>query len=161
MKKLYKLDGAIMKTENPNNRLYTFFGTLKVLSNPKGIPIDNENVCLRGSTIRNIEWMVGIIVFTGRDTKVMMNSQAPPSKRSNVERRTNTYLTAIFGILFFISGLCTLLTISTAYYDTERAEFFSGQENLFSLLSVFTFLILYNGLVPISLYVTMDMVRMI
>mmetsp|Transcript_2353 Transcript_2353/g.288 ORF Transcript_2353/g.288 Transcript_2353/m.288 type:complete len:117 (-) Transcript_2353:3063-3413(-) len=115
MQKIFKINGATLKTENPNNKLYTFYGSLKMVSNPKAIPIDNDNVVLRGSTVKNIDWCIGLVVFTGKDTKIMMNSKNPPSKRSYVERRTNYYLFAIFSILFFITSLSALLSISISY----------------------------------------------
>lgn len=117
MQRILRINGAKVKTENPNNRLYTFYGSLKLLTKPTPIPIDNENIILRGSTVKNIEWCIGLVVFTGKDTKIMMNSKNAPSKRSFVERRTNYYLFAIFTLLFFITALSTLLSISVSYND--------------------------------------------
>ena len=49
------------------------------------VPINIDNTLLRGSTLRNTDWVVGVVVFTGRDTKVMLNSGKTPSKRSRVD----------------------------------------------------------------------------
>lgn len=161
MSNLNGLDDAVLKVENPNNKLYQFSGSIKLTSNPKGISINNDNVILRGCTMKNTKWMIGILVYTGVETKLMQNSKAPPHKRSTVERKTNKYLTLVFSLLFIVAILSTILSIITAYKDTDRMEFFSAQDSRYSSLNIISYLILYNGLVPISLYVTIDLVRVI
>lgn len=52
-------------------------------------PIDLQTTLLRGCTLRNTAWVVAIVIFTGSDTKIIMNSGATPSKRSKVERQMN------------------------------------------------------------------------
>jgi len=56
------------------------------------IPLDADNVCLRGSTLRNTEWVYGIAVYTGHQTKVMMNSAKSKPKFSKIEKATNKYI---------------------------------------------------------------------
>ena len=46
--------------------------------------------------LRNTEWALGVVVYTGHETKIMMNSKKSPLKRSNVERTTNTQVFTIF-----------------------------------------------------------------
>lgn len=159
MKMLHKLDEAVLNSEHPNNRLYVFDGSLKIKGHPRSSPIDSTNILLRGSTVRNTQWVLGCIVFTGPDSKLMMNSKHPPHKRSNVERRVNRYLIIVFTMLFVIIVLSTAISIGMAYTYSQASKFFSGVGNSNSGLNFITFLILYNSLVPISLYVTMDIVR--
>ena len=45
------------------------------------------NVLLRGSQLRNTEYVYGIVIYTGHDSKVMMNASETPSKRSHVEKQ--------------------------------------------------------------------------
>ena len=33
-----------------------------------------NNLLLRGCTLRNTKWAIGIVVFTGDDTKIMLNA---------------------------------------------------------------------------------------
>lgn len=51
--------------------------------------IDLTTVLLRGTVLRNTDWVIGIVLFTGTDTKIVMNSGGTPSKRSKVEREMN------------------------------------------------------------------------
>ena len=161
MKNVHKLDEALLKTEHPNNRLYTFEGSLKIKGHPKSTSVDATNVILRGSTLKNTQWLLGTVVFTGAETKLMMNSKTPPHKRSNVERRVNKYLAIVFSVLFSVSILSTVVSISYAYSQAATARFFDEDASKTAFLNFFTFMILYNGLVPISLYVTIDLVRVL
>jgi hypothetical protein len=48
---------------------------------------------------------VGIAIYTGHDTKVMMNSSAAPSKRSSIERGMDTIVIAMLMVgLHFLPG---------------------------------------------------------
>lgn len=51
--------------------------------------IDLSMMLLRGTVLRNTKWVIGIVLFTGRDTKIVLNSGGTPSKRSKVERQMN------------------------------------------------------------------------
>ena len=53
------------------------------------IPLGSDNIILRGSTLRNTEYVYGIVIFTGHDTKIMMNSMAASYKFSGLEIYTN------------------------------------------------------------------------
>jgi phospholipid-translocating ATPase len=55
----------------------------------KTIPIDINNLLLRAHVIRNTEWIIAITVFTGVETKIMLNSSETPSKRSRIEKEMN------------------------------------------------------------------------
>ena len=52
-------------------------------------PIDVQTMILRGTILRNTDWVIGIVLYTGADTKIVLNSGATPSKRSRVERQMN------------------------------------------------------------------------
>ena len=51
--------------------------------------IDISMMLLRGTVLRNTRWITGIVLFTGQDTKIVLNSGGTPSKRSRVERQMN------------------------------------------------------------------------
>ena len=156
-----KLDSGSVRSEKPNNRLYRFEGTIRLLDHIMPVPLDNNNVILRGCALKNTSWVLAVVIFTGADCKLMMNSKAPPHKRSNVERRVNRYLAIVFGLLFATSGLSTIISVIYNSSSPATLQYFSQQNTNQSGLNFITFMILYNGLVPISLYVTMDIVRVV
>jgi magnesium-transporting ATPase (P-type) len=44
------------------------------------MPLDISQILLRGATLRNTEWVVGAVVFTGADTKYMRTMVPLPTK---------------------------------------------------------------------------------
>lgn len=75
----------------PNMKVESFTGTLNIphasaaaaagsrrSSHPRResydrvVPIDNDNVLLRGAVLRNTEWAVGVAVYTGKDSKLQV-----------------------------------------------------------------------------------------
>ena len=62
------------------------------------IPAGPENLLLRGSTLRNTGWVWGLCVYTGKDSKIMQNSRAIPSKISRMDKLINKCIELI--ILF-------------------------------------------------------------
>lgn len=55
----------------------------------KKIPLTYENFLLRGSSLRNTDWVMGVVTFPGHDTRIMRNSTNSRAKSSRVERKTN------------------------------------------------------------------------
>lgn len=53
-------------------------------------PISIQTTLLRGTVLRNTSWVIGIVLYTGQDTKITLNSGDTPSKRSRVEIQMNT-----------------------------------------------------------------------
>ncbi len=43
------------------------------------VPLTVDNLLLRGTTLRKTSWVIGLVVFAGADTKIMMNRT--PAKR--------------------------------------------------------------------------------
>lgn len=66
-----------LRSEHPNNSLYTYEGTLELLTEygtPKQVPLGPDQVLLRGAQMRNTPWAYGLTVFTGHETKLMRNA---------------------------------------------------------------------------------------
>ncbi len=81
---------ATIECEGPNQHLYEFSGNLKISNEQSVIPIGSDQILLRGSLLQNTKWVYGIVIYTGHETKLMMNSSSPPFKRSQVEKTMNT-----------------------------------------------------------------------
>ncbi|PWZ57859.1 Phospholipid-transporting ATPase 3 [Zea mays] len=87
-----------VQCEQPNNSLYTFTGNL--IMDKQTIPLSPNQLLLRGCSLRNTEYIVGVVIFTGHETKVMMNSMNVPSKRSTLEKKLDKLILALFATLF-------------------------------------------------------------
>jgi phospholipid-transporting ATPase len=67
-----KLIGWQMQAEPPSEKIYQFNGVLSCGN--QDIALTYENFCLRGSVLRNTGYVVGVVTYTGKDTKIMQNS---------------------------------------------------------------------------------------
>jgi phospholipid-transporting ATPase len=81
------LKSATLICENPNTLIYKFEGSLTVKSTV--FTLNAENIVLRGSSLKNTEYIIGLVVYTGHQTKIMMNSSNSKYKPSKIESITN------------------------------------------------------------------------
>eukprot|EP00762_Andalucia_godoyi_P004804 ANDGO_07205.mRNA.1 Phospholipid-transporting ATPase 3 len=149
-----------IECEQPNKELYRYDGNMEI--NGRTISLTNDNILLRGMTMKNTKWVYGLVVYSGIHTKLMQNSTNPPHKRSKMERLTNKNILFIFLWLFLLSFVCAvLLGVWTDkngnlwYVPSNQSAAAAGA------LGFITFLILFNNLIPISLYVSLEMVKVV
>jgi phospholipid-transporting ATPase len=93
-----KMKGAWIECEQPNDMLYKFEGTLGGLGEDEKeilAPLGPDQILLRGSSLRNTEYVYAIVVYTGHETKVMKNSVNSRAKFSKLEIATNSYILLI------------------------------------------------------------------
>ncbi|XWS34910.1 hypothetical protein CRYUN_Cryun21dG0077800 [Craigia yunnanensis] len=156
-----------VQCEQPNNSLYTFTGNL-VMDN-QTLPLSPNQILLRGCSLKNTEFIVGAVIFTGHETKVMMNSMNVPSKRSTLERKLDKLILTLFGTLFtmcLIGAIGSGVFIDRKYYFLGLSKSVEDQFNpdnrfLVALLTMLTLLTLYSTIIPISLYVSIEMIKFI
>ena len=77
-----------MECEGPNKRLYEFTGNLQLESAEKQ-PIQSDQILLRGAQLRNTEWIYGLVIYSGHDSKLLQNASRAPLKRSRLDHVTN------------------------------------------------------------------------
>uniref|UniRef100_A0A8C1RQI6 Phospholipid-transporting ATPase n=1 Tax=Cyprinus carpio TaxID=7962 RepID=A0A8C1RQI6_CYPCA len=160
LEELMALTGRL-ECEGPNRHLYDFTGTLR-LDNHNPVPLGPDQVLLRGAQLRNTQWVVGIVVYTGHDSKLMQNSTKAPLKRSNVERVTNMQILVLFGILLVMALVSSIGAAIWNKQHTDEACWYLSRAGDISLnfwYNLLTFIILYNNLIPISLLVTLEVVK--
>ena len=67
-------------------------------------PLDAKNLLLKGAKLRNTEWIIGIVIYTGHNCKLMKNAKDPLLKMSTVEKLLNKLLLGIFFAQLFLSN---------------------------------------------------------
>ncbi|XP_059808713.1 phospholipid-transporting ATPase ID isoform X2 [Hypanus sabinus] len=163
MSQLAEFDGEIT-CEPPNNKLDKFTGTL--LWKGKKHSLDNEKMLLRGCVLRNTEWCFGLVIFAGPDTKLMQNSGHTKFKRTSIDRLMNTLVLWIFG---FLVCMGIILGIGNSIWENEVGIHFRNylpwdqwmKSAIFSgFLSFWSYIIILNTVVPISLYVSVEVIRL-
>uniref|UniRef100_A0A803QJ41 Phospholipid-transporting ATPase n=1 Tax=Cannabis sativa TaxID=3483 RepID=A0A803QJ41_CANSA len=164
---------AVIKCEDPNENLYSFVGTLHY--DGRQHPLSLEQILLRDSKLKNTDYVFGAVIFTGHDTKVMQNATDPPSKRSKIERRMDKIIYILFSSLIFISfvgsvffGVETEKDLKDGKYirwylrpDNTLVFYDPKRPLLASFLHFLTALMLYGYLIPISLYVSIEIVKVL
>ena len=63
---------GLLKYEEPNSNMNSFNGRLKLESFPRASKINQDNFVMRGSTVKNVRYIYGLVVYTGMETKMMM-----------------------------------------------------------------------------------------
>lgn len=160
---LSRLTGRV-RSEQPNSSLYTYEATLTMLAGggEKELPLAPDQLLLRGATLRNTPWIYGIVVFTGHETKLMRNATATPIKRTHVERLVNIQILMLVGILVslsIVSSVGDLVVRATAKKKLSYL-YYGGTNGAIQFFSdIFTYWVLYSNLVPISLFVTIEIVK--
>ncbi len=89
--------------DRPDNNMFKLNAAVKM--NDEIVPGDIQMTLLRGTVLRNTGWVIGLVLFTGEDSKIVLNSGGTPSKRSKVERQMNPQVWVSFLLI-------------SAYFDT-------------------------------------------
>jgi len=177
---------STLTSETPNPSVNTYSGKLTLPPVEQGepsidIPLNAENILLRGAILRNTEWAIGLAVFTGTDTKLVQNSFETPSKFSQLDKLMNK---TVFAILFvMITCICALAGLAVTTNDAEfdklwylgwnknetqswpylpdtlggepvEIDWVPESENFVQLF--FLYVTLLSNFVPLSLYVTIE-----
>lgn len=165
-----------LESEAPNPNLYAYSGVARWQQvdpkDPNGPvremaeAISINNLLLRGCSLKNTEWALGIVVFTGNESKIMLNAGITPSKRARMARELNWNVIYNFIILFFmclVSGIIQGVTWAEGTNSLDFFEFGSigGSPPLDGFITFWSAVILFQNLVPISLYITLEIVRSI
>ncbi|KAJ7687726.1 hypothetical protein B0H17DRAFT_1332344 [Mycena rosella] len=177
----------VLDSDPPSQNLYLYHGVLHYRdysavssnfasvhggTNPAGAeeraePVSINELLLRGCALRNTAWVVGLVVFTGADTKIMLNGGETPSKRSKIERETNFNVAVNFAVL---CAMCVIAAIFSGLSDAQSAtsarffELGTDPTSVYALNALVTFvscMIAFMNIVPISLYISIEIVKTI
>ncbi|KAG9154967.1 hypothetical protein Leryth_012158 [Lithospermum erythrorhizon] len=158
---------ASISCEDPNPQLYSFLGNLEY--DHQIFSLDPSQVLLRDSKLRNTAYVYGVAIFTGPDSKVMQNSTKSPSKRSRIEKQMDKIIYILFTLLVLISLISSMgYAVKTKteapnwwYIRSPPGDTTGDREKpqLSGFYHLITALILYGYLIPISLYVSIEMVK--
>ena len=170
-----------LNSEPPNASVNTYSGVLVMppvqADGPSvEVPLNADNILLRGAVLRNTEWVIGLTCFTGKDTKLVRNSFETPSKFSRLDILMNRIVICILTIMVLcISYLATFSVFTTderfdqLWYirlnknltqpwpylpDLDPPAWTENAQNWWQVF--FLFVTLCNNFVPLSLYVTVE-----
>lgn len=135
--------------------------------------LSEKNLLLRGSVLRATEWAICVVVYTGADTKLSLNSKKTPSKLSSVDRIVNRTLVVAIVVMVVVCIISMAFGIDWENSDSNAKYLCLDKNDLSdrytngggcesgstsSILTIFTFATLYNNFVCISMYVSLELV---
>ena len=135
-------ESASVYAEKPHKDIHSFIGTIKWRSGGD-IHIDALNVenLLWMNTINASDTVCGLVIYTGQDTRAVMNTSFAATKTGLVDLEVNQ----LAKILAFVTFLLSITMVAL--------DGFNGLWYIYAL----RFLILFSSIIPISLRVNLDM----
>uniref|UniRef100_A0A3B5QRL4 Phospholipid-transporting ATPase n=1 Tax=Xiphophorus maculatus TaxID=8083 RepID=A0A3B5QRL4_XIPMA len=132
--------------EEPNIDIHNFIGTF---TREDGDPPVNESLSIENtlwaSTVVASGTVVGVVIYTGKELRSVMNTSNPRHKVGLFDLEVNCLTKILFGALVVVSLVMVAL------------QHFAGRW----YLQIFRFLLLFSHIVPISLRVNLDMGKMV
>lgn len=157
---------GVINCEKPNTRLYEFRGKI-TLADGNEVALSNNNILLRGQNLKIAPIIYGCAIYTGANTKVMLNSKFKANKLSSVERRLNVFVLVFIIILTLLTLGCLVGSIyfeengiyTKHWYMRDRQPIFFFSNLALNRFITFIFYMNINYLVPLSMYVTIELQR--
>ncbi|XP_022901722.2 phospholipid-transporting ATPase VD isoform X1 [Onthophagus taurus] len=152
-----------IEVEPPTTKIYRFHGAI-IHETAERIPVGTENLLLRECLLKNTDYVEGIVVYAGHETKAMLNNGGPRYKRSSLEKQMNQdviwcVLTLIILCVIGAIGCKVWLVAAENMGEPFISDTFSSSGEAF--LAFWTYVIILQILIPLSLYVTLEMCKII
>ena len=150
-----------MKCDIPNSKLSEFNGRVK-LSKTNDYSVNVKQLLHKGTILKNTPWAIGLVVYSGKDTKIILNSQKSQSKSSHLEMNVNILILFIFGFQII---LCIILAIICSLWTSNNLNYISNcilpiiPSDTAGFYSFWSYLLLLNTMIPISLIVSIEIVK--
>ncbi|KAI5461679.1 hypothetical protein BGZ63DRAFT_424547 [Mariannaea sp. PMI_226] len=146
---------ATIVSEDPNLDLYSYDGRATVDGDT--MPLSLNNVVYRGSTLRNTKEAIGIVVNSGEECKIRMNANKNiRAKKPAMQSIINMMIIVqIVIVLSLAVGLTIGYHLWTEHFDESIFWIAVSYKNIF-----FGYLIMFNTLIPLSLYISLEIVKL-
>ncbi|RDW88750.1 hypothetical protein BP6252_00782 [Coleophoma cylindrospora] len=143
--------------EDPNPNLHNFDGRFFI--SEETLPLSINEVVFRGSTLRNTSTVFGLVINTGEECKIRMNANKTPRIKSpEIQKITNTIVVML---IFFVLLLTAFCTVAYQFWtaSTEVKSWYLANAHVKVVFTFFGFIVLLNTLIPLSLYVSLEIIK--
>ena len=144
-------------------RLNIFVMENNLISKEENFSLNIKEFILKGSILKNTNWIVGVVIYTGMSNKIILNSKKPRMKISQIEIKMNYCLIGVFCFLVASS----LFYSYYHYFLYKKHNKFYGNfvpldksVTMYCFINFFTYFLLFNTLIPISLIVTLEIIKL-
>ena len=144
--------------EDPNLDLYKFDG--KVIVGDQTLPLTNNEIIYRGSVLRNTHGAIGMIIYSGEECKIRMNSTKNPRIKAPALQAVVNKVVII--IVIFVIALAIFNTVAYQIWRItyERSAWYLKDATVPFFPILTSFIILFNTMIPLSLYVSLEIVKL-
>jgi phospholipid-translocating ATPase len=146
----------------PSAEVYRFDASVTVPGASAPAPLSHENLLPQATHLRNAAWAAGVAVYTGNETKIGMNKRDVPTKWTRLDGTINR---ATFGIFALQLVLVITLGVIGNVWKAHKGEKLPYLEYPLDeawyapAIIPLRFLLLCSVMIPISLKVSMDIVK--
>ena len=166
---IYEFNGKFIRNNNDNNNI--IINNDEDNNNNKNnceIFLDIDNFILRGCSLKQTSYVYAIVIYVGHDTKIMRNSVTAKVKVSKIEHIMNHQIIIVFILQFIIGSISSFIGNRQLYKDRHKLGYIfphsihgnNAHLSIFSfIITTGTWIILINNIVPISLLMTLEMVK--
>ena len=149
---------AHLVVEDPNLDLYSFEGKCTVTG--ETLPLTNNGIVYRGSILRNTPELYGLVVYSGEECKIRMNATKNPRIKAPTLQAVVNKIVVI--IVLFVIALAIFNTVAYQIWaeTTQETAWYLNNASV-AFFPIFTsFIILFNTMIPLSLYVSLEVVKL-
>ena len=143
--------------EDPNLDLYKFEGKV-ILANER-VPLTNNEIVYRGSILRNTSEAICMVIYTGEECKIRMNATKNPRIKAPALQAVVNKIVII--IVIFVLALSIFNTVAYKVWQetTEENAWYLNYARVSFFPSLTSFIIMFNTMIPLSLYVSLEIVK--
>ena len=161
-------------TKKPNEHIYEFEAIFHSISNNQKILDINkndifhfnyDNFILRGSSLRQTEYIIGVAIYIGHNTKSMKNNPLAKQKISRLEKSMNYQILFIFIFQIILSIIASIINLIIFYSNNKFIEkFVNIAENKDNFMLRFikmigTWTLLLTNFVPLPLLSSLEFIK--
>ncbi|KAG4091983.1 phospholipid-translocating P-type ATPase [Neocallimastix lanati (nom. inval.)] len=169
---------CIIHCEQPNDNLASFDGSISIqiskktnkIEEKEGVPFNMENMLLRGSILRNTDCIYGMVIYSGQNTKVYQNLKKSGMKFSKMEKKLNIFILYVFVFNIAILALTVIMNFKITKKEGDSYHLDKPDGNPYLekpnknypaiiISSILSYYALYTYVIPISLFVSLEVVR--
>uniref|UniRef100_A0AAR5PE88 Phospholipid-transporting ATPase n=1 Tax=Dendroctonus ponderosae TaxID=77166 RepID=A0AAR5PE88_DENPD len=150
-----------IEVESPTTKIYRFHGSI-VHDSGQRVPVGTDNLLLRECLLKNTDFIEGIVVYAGHETKALLNNGGPRYKRSSLEKQMNQDVVwcVLILILMCILGAIGCKLWLLAFPDL-KSPFREESDQIEAFLAFWTYVIILQIMIPLSLYVTLELCKIL
>ena len=161
-------------TKKPNEHIYEFeaiFHSISIQNEYLDVDKDEtfyfnyDNFILRGSSLKQTDYIIGIAVYIGHNTKSMKNNPSPKQKISKLEIAMNYQILLIFILQIILSIIASIINLVIFYSNNKFIDKFvkiaENQDTFFMrfIKMIGTWTLMLTKFVPIPLLSSLEFIK--